>query len=264
MNLEPCGIRPQLAATFGQALELLRRDGAVIVSGIGGGSEDARAVAQSLFGTTVRAIPPAARVFEGGEMDRRLPGIDHQVRLPAHTDGYAYGDLYPDYFLLSCVRASPGGGDSFLVDGYAVLNAMQADQELHWIPDALRQVSIDQTESGMQHAISPIVQRNDQGRIMVRKTHDQKPAAGSTDRTRDLAMIAAWHRVSEQVAEQAPRFKLAAGQAVVVDNYRMLHGRDAYTDLDRLLWRVWVWTSASLGVPDLPLHSDTRYAAVAS
>jgi len=44
----------------------------------------------------------------------------------------------------------------------------------------------------------------------------------------------------------------------------MLHGRDAYTDLDRLLWRVWVWTSASLGVPDLPLHSDTRYAAVAS
>ena len=99
---------------------------------------------------------------------------------------------------------------------------------------------------------------------MVRKTHDQKPAAGSKDPARDLAMIAAWQQIAERVAERAPRFKLTANQAVVVDNYRMLHGRDAYTDLNRLLWRVWIWTSGSLGVPDMPLHSDTRYAAVAS
>ncbi len=261
MNLEQCGVRPQLAPTFDHAQALLRRDGAVIVSGVGESSEDARSIARDLFGTAIRAIPPAARVFEGGEKDRRLPGLDHQVRLPAHTDGYAYGDLYPDYFLLSCVRSSSGGGDSFLVDGYAVLDAMRADPELQWVPDALMQVSIDQTESGMQRAISPIVQSNREGRIMVRKTHDQKPAAGSPDQTRDQAMIASWHRVAEQVAERAPRFKLATGQAIIVDNYRMLHGRDAYSDLNRLLWRVWVWTSASLGVPDLPLHSDTRHAA---
>ena len=77
-------------------------------------------------------------------------------------------------------------------------------------------------------------------------------------------MIDAWHQAAERVAEQAPRFKLAPGQAVVVDNYRMLHGRDAYTDPSRLLWRVWVWTSGSLGVPDMPLHSDTRHAAAAT
>jgi len=264
MNLEQCGVLPQQATTPEEARALLRRDGAVIVCDIGGDSEDARAIAFDLFGNAVRAVPPAARVFEGGEMDRRLPGIDHQVRLAAHTDGYAYGDLYPDYFLLSCVRASSGGGDSFLVDGYAILDTMRTDKELHWVPDALMQVSIDQTESGMQHAISPIVQRNHEGRIMVRKTHDQKPAAGSKDPARDLAMIAAWQQIAERVAERAPRFKLTANQAVVVDNYRMLHGRDAYTDLNRLLWRVWIWTSGSLGVPDMPLHSDTRYAAVAS
>ena len=264
MNLERCGVVPQLASTSALALSMLRRDGAVIVSGIGGDSEDARGVARDVFGADVRALPPAARVFDGGEMDRRLPGTDHLARLAAHTDGYAYGDLYPDYFLLSCVRASPAGGESFLVDGYAVLDAMRADPALHWVPDALAQVSIDQTESGMQHAVSPIVQRSPDGRTMVRKTFDQKPAADSADRARAQAMIDAWHRTVEQVAERAPRFKLAPGQAVVVDNYRMLHGRDGYTDMNRLLWRVWVWTSGSRGVPDMPLHSDTRHAAAAT
>jgi gamma-butyrobetaine dioxygenase len=264
MDLGKSGVVPRLAATPIEALELLRRDGAVIVDGVDPGSEDARGVARDVFGPAIRALPPAARVFDGGEMDRRLPGVDHRARLAAHTDGYAYGDLYPDYFLLSCVRASPAGGESFLVDGYAVLDAMRADAELHWVPDALVQVAIDQTETGMQHAVSPIVQRAPDGRVMVRKTFDQKPAADSPDKARAQAMIDAWHQAAERVAEQAPRFKLAPGQAVVVDNYRMLHGRDAYTDPSRLLWRVWVWTSGSLGVPDMPLHSDTRHAAAAT
>lgn len=99
---------------------------------------------------------------------------------------------------------------------------------------------------------------------MVRMTHDQKPSAESTDPARNLAMIAAWQQTAERVAERAPRLKLAPSQAVVVDNYRMLHGRDACTDLNRLLWRVWIWTSENLDVPDMALHSDTRYAAVAT
>jgi hypothetical protein len=55
---------------------------------------------------------------------------------------------------------------------------------------------------------------------------------------------------------------LLPGQTLVVDNYRLLHGRDAYEDLQRMLWRIWVWTTDSLGVPDLPLASDTRHAIV--
>ena len=264
MNLDACGVCPQLARNFEEALQLLQRDGAVIVSGIGAGPEDARDLAAALFGDAIRAIPPAAKVLEGGEKDRRLTGVDHQIRLAAHTDGYAYGDRYPDYFLLTCVRASADGGDSFLVDGYALLQALRADPHLDWVPEALKNIAIDQTESGMQRAIGPIVQHTCEGRRLVRKTHEQKPAASSADPARDQVMIDTWHRQAEAVAVLAPRFKLAPGQAVIVDNYRMLHGRDAYTDLDRLLWRVWIWTDRSLGIPEQPLHSDTRYAAVAS
>jgi excinuclease UvrABC ATPase subunit len=36
-----------------------------------------------------------------------------------------------------------------------------------------------------------------------------------------------------------------------------LHPRD----MDRLMWRVWVWTTSALGVPEGQLHSDSRYAS---
>ena len=38
----------------------------------------------------------------------------------------------------------------------------------------------------------------------------------------------------------------------------MFHGRDPYRDERRLLWRCWLWTSASRGLPDVEdgeLHS---------
>lgn len=38
----------------------------------------------------------------------------------------------------------------------------------------------------------------------------------------------------------------------VIDNYRAAHGREPYGDLGRALWQVWVWSNASLAVPDNP------------
>ena len=68
-------------------------------------------------------------------------------------------------------------------------------------------------------------------------------------------MIDAWRDAIATAGDAAPRFKLHAGDVVVVDNYRMMHGREAYADLDRLMWRVWVWTTASFGVPGGPPHT---------
>jgi hypothetical protein len=36
----------------------------------------------------------------------------------------------------------------------------------------------------------------------------------------------------------APRFRLAAGEALLIDNLRVSHGREGFEDLNRLLWRV--------------------------
>ena len=61
-------------------------------------------------------------------------------------------------------------------------------------------------------------------------------------------------------ATNASRFHLESGQALLVDNYRMFHGREGYADPQRMMWRVWGWSDDTLGVPEVPLHSDTRYA----
>ena len=53
-----------------------------------------------------------------------------------------------------------------------------------------------------------------------------------------------------QESEAAGRVKLGKGEAVVVDNYRMLHSREAFGgDGERRLWRVWTWTTSSDGRP---------------
>ena len=55
-------------------------------------------------------------------------------------------------------------------------------------------------------------------------------------------------------AHEAPRFTLRPGEALMVDNLRMLHGREGYAsqrpDSERKMWRIWCWTDRSLGLPD--------------
>jgi hypothetical protein len=49
----------------------------------------------------------------------------------------------------------------------------------------------------------------------------------------------------------AARFRVEAGEALLIDNYRMLHGREAFDNdaRERKLWRVWCWTDESNGLP---------------
>ena len=261
-NLSACGVEPQLVDHLTDLHPLLDRDGAVIISGPECGNEATRALARQIFADQTLAVPDAARVFEGGEYDHARSQVTNHIATPAHTDGFAYGDLYPDYMLLSCVRECANGGESVLIDGYQVRQHLLDHPEFSWAGHALSEVVIDQTETQMQTALSPIVMDNGRGRRMVRKTLEQRPCADSRDPERDALMIALWRDTIDQAYMEAPRFKLRAGQTLVVDNYRMLHGRDPYDDLQRMLWRVWVWTTGALGVPELPLASDTRHASV--
>lgn len=55
----------------------------------------------------------------------------------------------------------------------------------------------------------------------------------------------------QQEAAVAPRFKLSKGEALLLDNYRMLHGREGYHgETLRKLWRVWIWSTGSKGIPE--------------
>ena len=244
-----------------EVMHAVERDGVAILVGCGPDGDDAVAAARSIFEDRVVAIPEPAEVRAGGVKDRTAATIDETMPLPPHTDGFAYGDHYPDYFLLSCAHASGVGGESFGVDGYRVLTELRTQEGGGELLERMSQIPIDQTEPDMRGSLSPLIMQNDEGRLMLRRFPFQQPADDSVDADADAAMIDAWHTAVSAAGEAAPRFKVETGEVVVFDNYRMMHGRDPYTDAHRLMWRVWVWTTSALGVPDGQLHSDSRYAS---
>jgi alpha-ketoglutarate-dependent taurine dioxygenase len=247
-----------------EARLLVERWGAAVLTGWGTSADDAVAAAHAIFGADVLQAPSPSEVRIGGDRDRRLPTIDNTTPLPPHTDGFAYGDRYPDYFLLSCAHASPAGGESFLVDGEAVLDELAARRGGRDLVERLQTVPIDQTEPEMQRSVSPIVGRTSSGRLMLRRFPFQRAAEDSAEPIRDATMIDAWRDAIAAAGERAFRFKLEAGDIAVIDNYRMMHGREGYADLERQMWRVWIWTTSAWGVPDGRLHSDSRYAVAES
>jgi gamma-butyrobetaine dioxygenase len=254
------GILPERTDDPTAVAALVRRHGAAVLVGAGRTEAEAVAVPRAVFGDAVLAVPPAAEVREAGGQDRRYAGISQHNRLKCHTDGFSYGDLYPDYFALVCEDASPEGGESMLLDGDALLDWVLADPVHAPFGERLQTVPVEQTEPGKRRSTAPMVGRSASGRRMFRRFPEQSPAPDAADPEADAAMIYAWHQLIDDVSLFAPRFKLEPGDAVVIDNYRVFHGREPYSDMARKLWRVWMWTTAGQGVPDGMLHSDSRYA----
>ena len=77
-----------------------------------------------------------------------------------------------------------------------------------------------------------------------------RPIEGAADEAEQAELIAWWREQIDRASASAPRFKLQPGDALCIDNLRMMHGREPYTDPDRLLYRVWVWTTAGLPVAE--------------
>ena len=165
-----------------------------------------------MFEDRTIAVPEGARVLEGGEAERERLDLSNLAGQPVHTDGFAYGDLYPDFILLGCVRSSEQGGESVLVDGYQLLENMDSSPENSELAERLRSVAIDMTEEGMQESHSPLVIETKSGRLMLRRTLEQKPCDNSSDAKGDQEMIDLWIGAIDEAAEEAPRFKLQPGR----------------------------------------------------
>ncbi len=250
------GLIPMRTDDPTEAAALVERHGAAILTGRGTDAVAAGAVAGDVLGDLL-ARPDACAVREGGEGDRSL--IPPEQTMPVHVDGFAYGDQHPDGLFLLCARQGTSGGASMLVDGYRLLAGIaEEDPELHTF---LHEERIDLTEPGMRPTTSPIVLTLPSGRRAIRRTPYMAPAPTAAVPERDRQLIERWTGWVQHAGEAAPRFALQPGEALCIDNYRMLHGRGPFTGT-RMLWRIWAWTPRSNGVPSGPLHSDSRYAAV--
>jgi alpha-ketoglutarate-dependent taurine dioxygenase len=231
-------------------------------------------------------------------------GLEGKALLP-HTDGYVWGDAFPDVVILLCEQPAPGHGESYLLHGEGVIKRLDPDTL-----QLLKKVPVDHTErnddgvmAGGVESIVPIfrwqsaptpevdnvpssswLEKEGQRLCWRRMVHldyilGRKPVEedsymslwkpideeNANNHTSEEEMKDALLTLDKAIAkedQEAERFQLQAGEALIVDNYRILHAREAYTgdkesdamadnndENSRRMWRVWSWTTASHGLP---------------
>jgi len=261
------GIVPSRTDDPSEAARLMASEGAAILTGLPIGKATADGLARLVLGDRVVAAPEPIAVREGGDKDRKVRETDAQaVPLPMHTDGFTYGHDAPDAMFLLCDVDSLVGGESVLIDDYAVLTALQAEPPGSAgarLAAFLTGTVLDLTSDGMVPRSGAMVRDTPSGRPLFWLgvlSGCMRPMTDDPDPARTIALFDEVTGLFESLRRRAPRFRVGPGEAICVDNYRVSHSRDAYADLDRLFWRVWAWSDEALAVPEGKLASDTRYA----
>lgn len=161
------------------------------------------------------------------------------VFTPFHTDSQDYLGAPPALQIMICRRAARDGGATRLLDGARLLARLATERpalhdQLHHVPRRHRFY--------FGGVVGPTVTVK-RGHLVW--THSPLPPAP------DDAIGAAL--ATELSREPVITLPIRDGETLVVDNHRMLHGREAFTDPTRELLRLLAWLSRPLA--ELP---DTR------
>ena len=149
-----------------------------------------------------------------------------EIDTPLHNDLQLYLGRLADLQILACVRPAERGGESALLDTRPLLRELEA------------------SEPGLFSALFEVARRFP----FVAGSVDSPTVALFDDRLAFLhsPRLAPGDLVGERIREavnrrQPVRFAIAAGEILVVDNHRTLHGRAAFEGGDRELIRLLVW-----------------------
>ena len=151
--------------------------------------------------------------------------------LGLHTDN-PYRDPVPGLQLLHCLVAESDGGESVVVDGFAVAERLRAeapeDFQLltrHSVPFAFRSKDAD------LQSRSPLIELDAEGQVAAVRYNNRSAAA--LDLAPDLlpAFYRAYRRFGRLLHDPdfAVSFRLEPGDLFVVDNRRVLHGRKGFS-----------------------------------
>jgi hypothetical protein len=267
MDFGLASVVPQRVADPGEARAIVAMSGAAILTGlpdqdaaISAGramlGNDCLRIGLQFEATKDKQEMEAAVVATqpADERGRKRRFTATEERMVPHNDGFGFGDFGPDYLFLWCGRPDPDGGDSFLVDGLALLDLLAADPARHDLAEFCWTADIDQSEPNFPLAAhAPIARRLPSGRVQVRHHPFQAPVPGAGDEDRHRALIKQWSEAVTTARDSGPMFRAAAGEMICVDNYRLTHGRDGYADPNRVMLSIWGWSTDAIAVPDGPL-----------
>jgi len=154
---------------------------------------------------------------------------------PLHTDSQLFAGCPPDLQLMFCARPAERGGETTLLDGWALLDRMaQVDPEL------FRALTREERRIPFVfgEVVGPTLSLR-RGRLVL--TCSPMPLPQDP-------IAARLHPHLE--ATPVLRIRPAEGEVLVVNNHRMLHGRTAFEDPERKLTRLLVWLRTPLSSPE--------------
>lgn len=218
-----------------EARDVLAADGVVLVPDGGDDPEALVLLAATLLGGRLREL-----------FGIRPQGGTDSPELGLHNDGaYLQADVHgrtvrlrdpdEDYLLMHCSSPATTGGDSVLVDGYALVERLAAGHpDLY---DFLTGCDVDFFGSRLNPPrgvpATPLLRRMVEhtrgGRRAVRASDYAVPVPREPQWDTHLARIEDYADLLATAYQAAPRFRMESGDLLLLDNYRFLHGRDAFT-----------------------------------
>ena len=122
------------------------------------------------------------------------------------------------------------GGDSSIVDGFAVLEQLRSNHPgifdlLCAVPVPFRLFSADEET----YSVNPMVELDGDGNVKMLRFNNQIMQAVPLSQPRLGSFYAAYHELSARINDESARacFRLAAGQVLLTAGHRVLHGRTA-------------------------------------
>jgi len=168
---------------------------------------------------------------------------------PLHTDSQMFAGAPPGVQVMACLGAAERGGEHLFVDGWALCAEVRArDAELYRLLfEAPRRIPFV-----FGDVFGPTVALRGGA---VAFTHSPMPPRGD--------------RIAERLApfvDAAPRIavRTAAGEILVADNHRVLHGRRGFAGGAREHTRLLVWLAAPHDAPPELLARASGVAAATS
>ncbi len=155
------------------------------------------------------------------------------LALQAHTDN-PYRDPVPTLQVLYCLESSAQGGDSIVVDGFAVARRLQNENPAWFDILAGYCANFEYTGSGgvSLKARKPMIELAPDGELIAVRFNNRSAAAFTDIPFDKMGLYYEAYRRMGELAEDnsmAVSFKMQPGECFIVDNTRVLHARSGYS-----------------------------------
>jgi len=219
-------VRDRDAALFGM-LEQLHRNGFVMLRGV--------PTERDAVGEVVARVGPMRRTNWGGIADvKAVPDafdLTMTTRaLEPHADN-PYREPVPGYVFLHCLVNEVPGGELLLTDGFRAAEVLreQAPEDFDVLTRVRPAFSYVDEDAILEHS-GPLIELDDSGRVRQVRLSNRTEAVPAEDPDLLERYYRARKRLTGLVNDAALqiRYTWRPGDLLIMDNYRMLHGRSAY------------------------------------